>query len=63
MTEYQENHESKASVLMEGTECIVCGKLFLYTPEYCCNGRDCPCRGQAINEAVCSDCCDRSEGE
>jgi len=38
--------------------CIVCGKPVPdYIPEYCCDGRECNCRGLPIEPPVCSYIC------
>lgn len=39
------------------TECLVCGKLFEFTAEYCCLGVDCCCRGGSTEPPVCSPEC------
>jgi hypothetical protein len=39
-------------------KCIVCNtNMPDYEPEYCCNGRDCACRGLPIEPPICSTEC------
>lgn len=39
-------------------DCMVCDKKYFgHDPEYCCNGRECGCAGQAVEPLVCSDEC------
>lgn len=36
-------------------KCVVCGKPVPdYKPEYCCDGRECGCRGLPIEPCLCS---------
>ena len=38
-------------------KCTICGKEVEVEPKYCCNGKDCGCRGLPINEEVeCEKC-------
>ena len=39
-------------------ECQICGGQSIIEPKYCCNGNDCGCLGQPVNEEsfLCAEC-------
>ena len=40
--------------------CIVCGEETSYTPEFCCDGRECGCMGRPIEPPLCSKECEEA---
>ncbi len=39
--------------------CVICHKpIFNYVPKYCCDDKDCDCKGLPINPIVCSKRCE-----
>ena len=41
--------------------CLICRKpIFNYTPKYCCDGKDCSCKGLPLNPCVCSKRCEKA---
>lgn len=53
VSDYKYNKEKLIKI-----NCEVCGSEFLGNePEYCCNGKDCGCRGMSIDPIVCSPHC------
>ncbi|WP_179087393.1 hypothetical protein [Paenibacillus odorifer] len=44
-------------------ECMDCGALIEYEPEYCCNGRECGCMGLPIEPPLCEKCWDKLLGK
>ena len=43
-------------------ECMKCGTPIDYTPEYCCEGRECGCMGKPIEPPLCDKCWDEVMG-
>lgn len=37
-------------------KCMNCGTTIDYEPEYCCDGRECGCRGLPIDPPLCDKC-------
>jgi len=38
------------------TPCMKCGVLIEYTAEFCCNQKECGCRGLPVHPPLCVDC-------
>ena len=57
-----EEREWECGLETEGYDvrCVHCGDDFVSgeAPKYCCNGRDCGCYGQPINDYECENCKD-----